>query len=339
MDQLPGCGGMRAKRSLLAATLLTALLILFLGACSSPSSPSRAHTQPSHTIASRPQRICGTRHASPPRIYGHVVWIWLENKSYGQVVGNGSAPYINHTLISECGLATNYHNITHPSLPNYVAATSGLGYASLGRFASDCEPHGSCRSRARSIFTQVSSWRAYEQSLPHDCAKSNFGDYAVKHNPPLYYTNLAGCASKDVPYTRFEHDLKINTLPAFSFITPNLCKDTHSCPLGTGDEWLAEQMPRLLGSRAYKSGDTAVFITFDEGDDALGSSIRCASNTTDAGCRVATLVISPYTRPGSRSGTLFDHYSLLRTTEQLLGIHQFLGEASHAKSMRRAFGL
>ena len=330
---------MRVKRSLLAATLLTALVILFLGACSATSSPIRAHTQPSHTTASRPQRICGTRHASPPRIYGHVVWIWLENKSYGQVVGNGSAPYINHTLISECGLATNYHNITHPSLPNYVAATSGLGYASLGRFASDCEPHGSCRSRARSIFTQVASWRAYEQSLPHDCAKSNFGDYAVKHNPPLYYTNLAGCASKDVPYTRFEDDLKTNALPAFSFITPNLCKDTHSCPLGTGDEWLAEQMPRLLGSRAYKSGDTAVFITFDEGDDALGSSNRCASNTTDAGCRVATLVISPYTRPGSRSGTLFDHYSLLRTTEQLLGIHQFLGEASHAKSMRRAFGL
>jgi hypothetical protein len=98
-------------------------------------------------------------------------------------------------------------------------------------------------------------------------------------------------------------------------------------------------MPRLLGSRAYKSGDTAVFITFDEGDDALGASNHCASNTTDAGCRVATIVISPYTRPGTRSGTLFNHYSLLRTTEQLLGVHQFLGEASHAKSMLLAFGL
>jgi hypothetical protein len=329
----------REKRSLLAATLFIALLMLFLGACSSTSSSSRTHTQPSHTIASRPQRICGTRHASPPRIYGHVVWIWLENKSYGQVVGNGSAPYINHTLISECGLATNYHNITHPSLPNYVAATSGLGYSSLGRFASDCEPRGSCRTRAPSIFTQVPSWRAYEQSMPYDCARSSSGYYAVKHNPPPYYTNLAGCASKDVPYTRFAYDLKTNTLPAFSFVTPNLCKDTHSCPLGTGDKWLAEQMPGLLGSRAYKSGDTAVFITFDEGDDALGLSNHCASNTTDAGCRVATIVISPYTRPGTRSGTLFNHYSLLHTTEQLVGVDQTLGEASHARSMRGAFGL
>jgi phospholipase C len=169
--------------------------------------------------------------------------------------------------------------------------------------------------------------------------KSSFGDYAVRHNPPPYYTDLEDCATNDVPYTRFEHDLKSNTLPAFSFITPNLCDDAHSCSLGTGDKWLGEQIPRLLGTRAYKSADTAVFITFDEGDDSLGSSKYCASNTTDAGCRVATIVISPYTRPGIRSGTIFNHYALLRTTEQLLGVHQFLGEASHARSMRRAFGL
>jgi phospholipase C len=268
-----------------------------------------------------------------------VVWIWLENKSYNQVVGKSSAPYINHTLISECGLATNYHNITHPSLPNYVAATSGAGYTALGRFASDCEPRGDCTTHTRSIFAQVPSWRAYEQSMPHDCAKRSVGDYAVKHNPPPYYTDLAGCATKDVPYSRFEHDLKANTLPAFSFITPNLCNDAHSCPLVAGDTWLGEQMPRLFGSSAYKGGDTAVFITFDEGDDALGSSNHCASNTTDAGCRVATIVISPYTRPETRSGTLFNHYSLLRTTEQLLGVDQFLGEASHARSMRGAFDL
>ena len=313
--------------------------ILFLGACLSTSTSSRAHTRPSHTSASRPQGICGTRHASPPRIYGHVVWIWLENKSYDQVVGNGSAPYINRTLIPGCGLATNYHNVTHPSLPNYLAATSGLGYPSLGRFASDCEPRGYCRTRAPSIFEQVPSWRAYEQSMPHDCAKSSIGEYAVKHNPPPYYADLTSCAKKDVPYARFGHDLEDDTLPAFSFVTPNLCDDTLSCSLATGDRWLGKQMPGLLGSRAYESGNTAVFITFEEGDDALGSSDRCAFNTTDAGCRIATIVISPYTRPGTRSSILFNHYSLLRTTEQLLGVNRFLGEASDARGMRGTFGL
>jgi phospholipase C len=329
----------REKRSLLAAISLVALLIAALAACSSSSNSNPAHTRASRAVASHPQRICGTSHASPPHVYRHVVWIWLENKSYDQVVGNGAAPYINHTLIPGCGLATNYHNITHPSLPNYIAATSGLGYAALGRFASDCAPQGSCTTRARSIFAQVRSWRAYEESMPANCAKRNSGEYAVKHNPPPYYTGLAGCSSKDVPYARFQRNLRAGTLPAFSFVTPNLCNDSHSCPLTTGDKWLRKQLPGLFESRAYKSGRTAVFITFDEGSDTLGSSDRCAANTTDAGCRVATIVVSPYTHPGTRSGTLFDHYSLLRTTEQLLGVHRFLGGASHARSMRRAFGL
>ena len=36
-------------------------------------------------------------------------------------------------MATECGLATNYHDVTHPSLPNYIAATSGLSYSA---------PHG-----------------------------------------------------------------------------------------------------------------------------------------------------------------------------------------------------
>ncbi|HVB45884.1 MAG TPA: hypothetical protein VNF47_24685 [Streptosporangiaceae bacterium] len=62
---------------------------------------------------------CGTL-ATPPA-YSHVIWIWMENHSYSDIIGNTAAPYIN-SLASECGLATNYHNITHPSLPNYIGA-------------------------------------------------------------------------------------------------------------------------------------------------------------------------------------------------------------------------
>jgi hypothetical protein len=43
--------------------------------------------------------------------------------------------------------------------------------------------------------------------------------------------------------------------------------------------------------------------------------------------------------PGTKSGTAFTHYSLLRTTEELLGISTFLGNAASATSMRSAFGL
>ena len=63
-----------------------------------------------------------------------------------------------------------------------------------------------------------------------------------------------------------------------------------------------------------------------------------ATNTTDVGCHVATIVISPTTRPGAKSRTLFNHYSLLRTTEQLFGVPP-LGLAQSANGMRSAFGL
>ncbi|HVB45883.1 MAG TPA: hypothetical protein VNF47_24680 [Streptosporangiaceae bacterium] len=52
--------------------------------------------------------------------------------------------------------------------------------------------------------------------MPSNCDKSNSGEYAVRHNPPPYYTTLSGCATFDVPYTRLASDLAGNTLPAFS---------------------------------------------------------------------------------------------------------------------------
>ena len=55
---------------------------------------------------------CGTVSTAPA--YTHVIWIWMENHSFSDVIGNTSqAPYIN-TLAGECGLATNYHNLSSP---------------------------------------------------------------------------------------------------------------------------------------------------------------------------------------------------------------------------------
>jgi phosphatidylinositol-3-phosphatase len=102
---------------------------------------------------------CGTLAAAPA--YSHVIWIWMENHSYSDIIGNTSqAPFIN-SLAAECGLATNYHNISHPSLPNYVGATSGLSVKQLKTFVTDCSPSKRCSTAAPSIFGQGESWRAY----------------------------------------------------------------------------------------------------------------------------------------------------------------------------------
>jgi hypothetical protein len=243
----------------------------------------------------------------------------MENHSFGDIIGNtAQAPYLN-TVASECGLATNYHNLSHPSLPNYIGATSGLTLRNLKPFDPDCNPSKKCSTTAPSIFSQGETWKAYEESMPSNCAPSNSGECAVRHNPPPYDSTLTGCANFDVPYTQLATDLTANALPAFSFVTPNLIDDTHDGTIADGETWLSNNLPTILSSPEYQNGSTAVFITWDEGTGGKTGE-DCSTNTTDPSCLVATIVISPSTPAGATSATLFNHYSLLDTTEQLLGL-------------------
>ena len=278
---------------------------------------------------------CGTKPVGSVH-YTHVIWVWMENHSYSTIIGpTTGAPYIN-ALARECGLATNYHNISHPSLPNYVGATAGLGLAGIAQFTSDCNPSASCSTAAKSIFGQGETWKAYEESMPSNCAPANSGEYAVRHNPPPYFTTLTGCSTFDVPYPQLATDLSSGHLPAFSFVTPNLIDDMHDGTIADGNAWLSSNLPVIFNSSEYKGGTTAVFVTWDEGEG--GVSNNCARNTTDIGCHVATLVISPSTLVGTKSHALFNHYSLLRTAEDLLGLPE-LGLAKTNASMALAFNL
>ena len=183
--------------------------------------------------------------------------------------------------------------------------------------------------------------------MPSNCNKKDAGQYAVRHNPPPYYKGLAFCkprrsarhapkVSFDVPYTQLAGDLANGTLPAFSFVTPNLTDDMHDGTIAQGDTWLSKNLPIIFNSSEYKSGSVAVIVTWDEGEGGISS--NCPTNVTDIGCHVATIVASPTTRVGSSSTLLFNHWSLLRTTEQLLGL-PLLGQATTAASMSAAFGL
>jgi phospholipase C len=283
---------------------------------------------------------CGTM-ANAPATYEHVVWIWMENHSFGQIIGAAAAPYING-IANSCGLATNFHNTTHVSLPNYIGATTGLALADLQPFIFDCNPSTQCSTPADSLFAQVPSWKAYEESMTSNCQPTGLVGYAVRHNPPVYLTSLQGCPTYDVNFEQLQHDLDSRTLPAFSFITPNTVHDMHdgTAPVSiqAGDSWLQQNLPSILGSFDYRQGNTAVFITFDEGDGEMFGE-DCAANPTDESCHIATIVISPSTPTGTTSDELFTHYSLLRTTEEMLGLSQFLGEAANAQSMRAAFHL
>jgi phosphatidylinositol-3-phosphatase len=287
--------------------------------------------------------LCGSlAGSSRPAVVQHVVWIFMENKSEGTIVGSRSAPFIR-AVAAECGLATNYHSVTHPSLPNYLAATSGSTHG----VATDCRPL-KCPQPGPSIFTQLAaahkSWRSYVEDMPAPCDARNAGAYAAKHNPAVYYSTLRrGCRAADVPLAgSLARDVAHNRLPAFSLIVPNSCDDMHSCPISVGDAWLREWIGSIAATPAYRDGKVVVFVTWDEGDvrgETLGE--VCAQNPTDESCHVALLVLSERTPAGTADVTPYTHYSLLLTTEQLLGLHGRLGAAADpgTRSLRPGFGL
>ena len=267
---------------------------------------------------------CGRPVAAPPS-YDHVIWIWMENKNLDAVLDSSSAPFLR-SLAESCGTALRYvdHGI-HPSLPNYLAATSGgtQGVADDG-------PPSAHALQTDNIFRQVRALgkvaKSYEEAMPANCTLRSTSRYAVKHNPAAYYIggdDRAACQRDNVPFDQFLPDLA-GGLPAFSLITPDICNDMHDCPVATGDKWLKDVVTAITASATYREGRTAVFVVFDE---------------SEGGGTTPFLAVAPSIVPGTRVETELDHYSLLAFTEDALGVSARLGNAVGAPSMADAFGL
>jgi phosphatidylinositol-3-phosphatase len=304
--------------------------------------------EPPAAARSTVEQPCGWR-TQPPATYDHVIWVFFENRSYGDLIGPAGsrerrrAPYLN-TLARRCGLATDYWGITHPSLPNYLAAVSGA----TGGVERSCTPR-QCPQRRRTLFQQLTArqltWRVYAESMPTRCRRTDAYPYVVRHNPAAYFPWIArDCARWAVPmgtprHGRFADHLAEGRLPSLSVVIPNQCHNTHDCRIATGDAWLSRLMAEILRSPDYRAGSTAVFLTYDEG--AGGSPGRNCRTKPARSCHIVTVVVSPSTVIGMRSGRRFDHYSLLRTTEGLFGIETLLRHAGDARTrdMRSAFGL
>jgi acid phosphatase len=334
----------------LRAAILAALALAAVAA------PASAHPNARVAAGVSDSTPCVGAPNAPSRVQ-HVIVLFMENQPYNAVIGSPQAPYVNH-LAQICSLGTNYHNITHPSAPEYLTVTSG----ELGG-AGDCPPvfldpswPPTCPDSHNNIFHQTmaagETWKNYEESMRQPCFEGEDSSaYDINHNPAAYYTDLGGpsgeanspCDQFDVSLGtptngNFERDLAHGTLPSYSFIAPNLIHDTHDSNVATGDKYLSQLLPTIFNSAEYQDGTTVLFLTWDEGEN--GATDKCAYNTTDIGCHVPMIVASPWTVPGTVSATLFNHYALLKTDEQLLGL-PLLGHARDArvKSMVKAFGL
>jgi phospholipase C len=303
-------------------------------------------------VSARPAQaraLCGTTQATAaPR---HVLIVMLENRSYKQVIGNSAAPFEN-SLARSCGVAASMWGATHSSAANYLAVSAGQ-YPSSSVYGCN---YAACASSETSIYQQLDSagrgWKAYEEAMPSTCAKSTSPPYKIGHNPPIFSTGISSseCDARDVPVAdltaqsgAFWHDLHTGRLPAVSWITPDTRDDGEAscggdCALSLADSWLHSFISLVAASTEYRSGNTAILVTYDEGtgtDSKLGED--CTDKAADlAGsqpsCHVPFFVIYPGTKPGARTRTFFDHYSLTRTIEDFFG----LGYLAHAADTRTA---
>jgi hypothetical protein len=294
----------RRPRRLLRLIAAAAAIVVLTGCGAGRASPTQRRPSPTASLAA------DTR--------ARVAVIVMENHEYGDIIGSSSAPYIN-ALARRYALATGMHAISHPSLPNYLALTGGSTFG----IASDCT---ACSVGATSIVDQLArahlSWGAYMEDLPAPCFTGpTAGDYAKKHDPFAYYTRIVSnprrCADI-VPLSRLSADERNGTLPTLVWITPDLCHDMHDCPVSTGDRFLSGLVPPLL--RSLGRGGV-LFLTWDEGSSDAG----CCH--VASGGRVATIVAGPGARPRARLAVPTDHYSVLETIEDLLGLRRLRGAA------------
>jgi phospholipase C len=253
---------------------------------------------------------CGTSGgaAAPspsPAAKAHVFVIVMENKTPAQAL---SVAYTS-SLAQRYALLTNYHALAHPSLPNYLALTSGntWGIADDGYYRL---PQGGIGDQ---LTAAGISWRAYMEGMSGDCL-TDVGNYALRHNPFAYYGGR--CPANVVPFDQLQSDLTSNT-PQFLWIGPDMCHDTHDCPVRSGDAWLASTVPQILSSAAWKQNGV-LFIVWDEADDEQSNA-------------VAALVIAPKLKSHT-SAVAYDHYSLLATIEDSLGVRR-LGNAVRANAI------
>ncbi len=160
-----------------------------------------------------------------------------------------------------------------------------------------------------------------------DTGKARPGDgYATRRNPFVYFhslLDLGDCDALNGPLQRLETDLAaVKTTPNYAYIAPNLCNNGAEAPcvdgspggLAAADAFLAQWVPKILASPAYKEGGLLI-VTFAGGPPGLPPVAG-----TEGGVRNGALLLSRFADAGTTVAAPYDPYSLLRSTQDLFAL-------------------
>lgn len=287
------------------------------------------------------------------KAYGEAMWFWGE-------VHPSEANYIALLGGDTFGIHDDDAYYCYPGLVDPLCgASKTAGYVDHTIHA----PHLGDQLQAKGL-----TWKGYYEDLPSPGSMiANYSDpqhnegapgtslYATKHSGFINFASTQADplrAEHIVGFDRLDADLAANTLPNFALVVPNQCNEMHGLHVswvgrdcdGTdegalirrGDAMVGAIVARVMATPAWKSdGNFAIVITFDEGSG--GSRGGCCGVTPNApsnygGGRIPTIVITNHGPRGVQDATPYNHYSLLRTLEQVFGIDTYLGHAAETSN-------
>jgi hypothetical protein len=257
--------------------------------------------------------------------------IALENEPASAIYGSSKAPYLN-------GLLTKYAHATAfgdelpdaiPSEPHYVWMEAGTNAFSDTTFTGDGDPSsGNSTKSTAHLTTQMQAasppvtWMGVMEGLNSGtgaCPVSSSGFYAAKHDPFVFFQDVAGsppaasnafCAAHHKAFTSGQA-LTQGSPAQYTFIAPNVCNDMHgdpSCPSGDpitlGDNWLATNLPPLIDYANAHAG--VIFLVWDEPEG--GSTV------------MPFIAIGPHVKAGYAGAVAYTHSSLLKSVEEIFSL-------------------
>lgn len=251
------------------------------------------------------------------RLFDRIFIIVLENTDFDRAM---RAPFLYH-LTTRGTLLTDFHAITHPSYPNYLAMVTG---STLG--IRDNRPKDLDATSLVDLLEPAGvSWKVYAEDLPSPCflgPTSPDGLYVRKHEPYIslrpIQRNPARCA-RIVNAAHLSPDLAQEALPQYSLYVPNLRHDGHQTGIRAADAWLqAFLTPRLVDPPFMRR--TLLVVTFDE-------------DSGSADNHIYTVLVGDMVQRGAINGNLYNHYSLLRLIEDNYGVGTLGREDAKATSI------
>jgi phospholipase C len=284
--------------------------------------------------------------SAAPQHLQTVFIILMENKSWAEIKGSSSAPYLNTTLLPTSSYAGNYRGANggnlHPSEPNYIWLEAGDNLGIYNDNDPDQNHQATDQHLVNLLEAQHIDWRSYQEDISGaDCPLTRVKDYAPKHNPMVFFDDVIDydpqtmaanplaprCLSHVRPLDELVTDLQSGTVAGYNFVTPNQCNDMHSTcapqndEIKQGDDWLAHWVPIIQQSAAYRNGGV-IFLTWDEADVSPG----CLGN-----CPIGMIVLSPLAKGGGYSNTIaYDHSSTLKTIQEIFQVEPLLRHAADA---------